>query len=147
MKIKTTSIFIVVMVFLSGCAASGSASIKAVPAFQVAAIPEDTAAVYFYRPPAFASGGVGLRIADNGKEIVRLGNGKYFRYLVAPGHHKFQTKSGAIGIDQPVEFDLVAGETYFVRSGSRQGFWEATVYLGRVYPEEALKELPSCCKP
>lgn len=128
---------IVVLTSLSGCVARGTAFEKA------ESVPANMASIYFYRPKEFIGAFTDIPIIENGKEILRLKNGQFIRYVSIPGRHSFQTVS--MGIDKPIELNLLAGETYYIRTEIRQGFWVSTLFLGRVYPDEAHVELQKCC--
>ena len=136
--IRISTISAVTMFLFVGCAATGSRFIAVEPA------PPDMGVVYFYRPKAYTGAAASLMLVDNGEQISRIKNGQFIRYLAVPGHHKFHTDTMAI--DKAVEFDVEPGETYFVRTGVRQGMWVGTWYLSRVFPDEALEELKVCCK-
>ena len=124
--------------FLSGCAATGSSFVAVEPG------PDDMGVVYFYRPKAFVGGGNSLMLVDNGKQISRIKNGHFIRYLATPGQHKFHTNT--IAIDKAVAFNVEAGKNYYIRTGLRQGMWVGTWYLSRVFEDEAIEELKTCCK-
>ncbi len=134
-SIFVTSAFVVL---LNGCSATGASFMAAGSA------PTDKGAIYFYRPKAFTGGAVSINLVDNGIKFSTIQNGQYIRYLASPGAHKFHTSTSAI--DKEINLNIEAGKTYYVRTGIRQGMWIGTWFLTRVFPEEALAELRSCCK-
>jgi hypothetical protein len=138
MRLIKTWLLLASLFVLSGCAASGSSFSAADPA------PADKGIVYFYRPAALTGGGLNIMLVDNGAQISRIQNGQFIKYFAAPGKHTFHTDT--VAIDKAVEFDVEAGETYFVRIGLRQGMWAGTWSLSRVFPGEALAELKTCCR-
>jgi hypothetical protein len=124
---------------LAGCAATGAkfSSPEAGPAGK--------GIVYFYRPYEVMGAGVALSITDNNEHVVNLRAGQYVKYVVDPGKHTFEVTETIADV-KPVDISVQQGETYYVRWGIRSGFFVNTLYLTRVYPEEAIPELKECCK-
>jgi len=129
---------IAILVFLSGCAATGS---RFQPAQQ---IKPGYAHVVFYRPSAFQGGAVSWTVSDNGERLLSLKNGQFVAQDMAPGAYKLHTSTGAI--DRPLEITLEEGKTYYIRTDMRVGMWAGSIALTRVYDEQALQELATCCK-
>lgn len=138
-KVHSGILMVLALLLLSGCAATGSQF----TGVEAASSPK-IGVVYFYRPKAFVGGGVKVQLADNGEDIMRLQNGQFARYEVMPGKHEFRTDTMAI--DKAVEVEIEAGKNYFIRAGIRQGAWTSTWFLTRVYEDEAVAELMTCCK-
>jgi hypothetical protein len=138
MRSFKSRLYLASLFVLSGCAASGSLFSVADPA------PADKGVVYFYRPAALTGGGLNIMMMDNGVQISRIQNGQFIKYYAAPGKHTF--RSDTIAIDKAVEFNVEAGKSYFVRTDLRQGMWAGTWHLSRVSPDEALRELKTCCR-
>ena len=129
---------IVALILLNGCVATGMKFVISEPA------PNDKGLIYFYRPNIHAGSLVKIKLVDNGKQILRIQNGQFIKYIAEPGMHKFHTDTAAI--DKPIEFNVEAGKTYYVRTGMRLGMWVGTWYLSRVFEGEALDELKTCCR-
>jgi hypothetical protein len=106
--------------------------------------PAGKALIYFYRPAELYGAVLTIEIFDGGIPFAAVKNGQFIKTVAAPGNHQFTTKKGAI--DTGVEFEVEAGQTYYVRYGLRHGMWSSTMYLTRAYSEDALKELKGCCK-
>ncbi len=139
MKILPAGLIVTILAcILSGCSAGGSPFLMPDKATQGKAL------VYFFRPSAFVGNMASPTLVDNGKEIGDIENGQFVKYEALPGKHKFHTDT--MIIDKETEFDLVAGETYYIRAALQQGFWTSTWQLTRIFPEEALQEMKSCCK-
>ncbi len=105
--------------------------------------PADMGVVNFYRPGETAGGNLNIMLYDNGADISRLQNGQAVKYLATPGEHRFYTDT--IEIDRAMVLDVVAGQTYYVKLGLRQGMASGTWALSRVFADEALEEIKSCC--
>lgn len=129
------------VLLMTGCATSGSAFVS------VEAAPADKSAIYFYRRSMFTGAAVSIKLLDNGREVQRIQNGQFIRYLAPSGKHKFRTNVTG-SHDEGVELDVEAGKTYFIRIGFRNADWIGlgTWYLTRLYPEEAIGELKEHCK-
>ena len=80
--------------------------------------PEGKALVVFFRPKKFVGGGVGFKVRENGVELGKLRNGKYFVLEVAPGAHAYVVHSEAKDI---LNLEVEAGETHFVSGGISMG--------------------------
>ena len=96
-------------------ATAQTADVTTLPATKsgkLTAAPADKAQVVFYRPGSMVGAALGCTIYDNGKQIARLGSGKYWVHQAAPGKTMFNTR--AENVDQ-LTLELEPGETYFIR--------------------------------
>jgi hypothetical protein len=122
---------------LGGCVVGGTRFTAPDP------VPADKAAIYFYRPGELHGAAVAVEIEEPGQPAVAVKNGQFVRVLVAPGSHSYRIEPA--GNDQGVSFGVEAGQTYYVRVAIK-GADTNTLYLSRVYPDEATVELKTCCK-
>lgn len=132
------SIVTFALFFLSGCAATGT---RYQPADE---IKPGFAKVVFYRPSQFQGGAVSWSVSNNGTRLLSLKNGQFVTELLAPGSYKLHTSTAAI--DRPLDINFEEGETYYIRTDMRVGMWAGSIALTRVYEEQALQELSTCCK-
>lgn len=138
MKSLFSLAILAVLAFLSGCAATGSLY---QPTKQ---IKPGYAHVVFYRPSAFQGGAVSWTVSNNDQRLLSLKNGQFVTQDMTPGDYKLHTSTGAI--DRPLEITLEADKTYYIRTDMRVGMWVGSIALTRVYDEQALQELATCCK-
>lgn len=124
---------------LGACGAYG-------PAFRESKAPSPSlGAVYVYRLPAFAAGGLTPPILIDGVEVAAMKNGGYLRRELAPGHHTVVVQSA-----QPtaVDVNIEPGKTLFFRytielrsSGLYAVPGSLVRSLDNIPPEVALVEL------
>ncbi|MEZ5459443.1 MAG: DUF2846 domain-containing protein [Steroidobacteraceae bacterium] len=104
-----------------------------------------TGTVVFFRPSKFVGAAIGFKVRENGQELGKLRNGKYFVLQVAPGVHQYEVQGEAKDV---LTLEVEAGETYYV-----QGVLGAGIMAGRpnLTPSDAntfealkpkLKEVP-----
>lgn len=133
-------------------AAPAAAPTDAAAPAPAAAAPTDTASaesgsgtVIFFRPSKFVGAAVGFKVRENGTELGKLRNGKYFVLKVAPGVHQYEVHSETKDV---LTLEVEAGQTYYV-----QGVLGVGIVAGRpnLTPSDAatfeglkakLKEVP-----
>lgn len=133
-------------------AAPAAAPTDAAAPAPAAAAPTDTASaesgsgtVVFFRPSKFVGAAVGFKVRENGTELGKLRNGKYFVLKVAPGVHQYEVHSETKDV---LTLEVEAGQTYYV-----QGVLGVGIVAGRpnLTPSDAatfeglkakLKEVP-----
>jgi hypothetical protein len=78
-----------------------------------AAAPESaTGTVVFFRPSKFVGAAIGFKVRENGAELGKLRNGKYFILKVAPGTHQYDVHSETKDV---LNLEVEAGQTYYVQ--------------------------------
>lgn len=68
--------------------------------------------VIFFRPSKFVGAAVGFKVRENGQELGKLRNGKFFVLQVAPGVHQYEVHSEAKDV---LTLEVEAGQTYYVQ--------------------------------
>ena len=104
---------------ISGVAALAlciGASISTQAAEPAAAAPgaaaEGTATVIFFRPRKFVGAAIGFKVRENGTEMGKLRNGKYFSLKVKPGTHAYDVHGETKDV---LTLEVEAGQTYYVQ--------------------------------
>ena len=130
-------------------AAAGGAEVPApsapAPVDSAAATESGSGTVIFFRPSKFVGAAVGFKVRENGQELGKLRNGKYFVLQVAPGVHQYEVHSETKDV---LTLEVEAGQTYYV-----QGVLGVGIVAGRpnLTPSDAstfegmkakLKEVP-----
>lgn len=92
--------------------ADAVAALPATKSGKLAAPAAGKGQVVFYRPGSLMGAALGCTIYDNGKQIARLGSGKYWVHAAEPGKALYNTK--AENVDQ-LNMEIEPGETYFVK--------------------------------
>ena len=78
-----------------------------------AAAPESaTGTVVFFRPSKFVGAAIGFKVRENGAELGKLRNGKYFILKVAPGTHQYDVHGETRDV---LNLEVEAGQTYYVQ--------------------------------
>src|SRR4051794_6055067 len=90
--------------FLASCASSPPppSATQRVPAHSPAAMApssSEAATVYIYRRKAFVGGGLNPTVMLDGKDLVNIRNGRYFKAQFAPAKHNFQMDDGQSGAE------------------------------------------------
>jgi hypothetical protein len=125
--------------------AAPSAEPAVAPATGESAAESGTGTVIFFRPSKFVGAAIGFKVRENGQELGKLRNGKYFVLKVAPGVHQYEVQGEAKDM---LTLEVEAGETYYV-----QGLLGVGIVAGRpnLTPSDAatfeaikakLKEVP-----
>lgn len=70
------------------------------------------ATVVFFRPSKFVGAAIGFKVRENGVELGKLRNGKYFMLKVAPGTHQYEVHSET---KDTLTLEVEAGQTYYVQ--------------------------------
>ncbi|MDB5678548.1 DUF2846 domain-containing protein [Sphingomonas bacterium] len=78
----------------------------------IGAPPAGMGQIIFFRPGSIMGAALGCTVHENGKEVARLGSGKYYLVIATPGKHLYNTQ--AENVDQ-LTLEVEAGETYFVK--------------------------------
>ena len=101
----------------------------------------NTASVTLYRPKRFSGSGLTPSIHMDGKQILRLDNGRYYTIEVSAGKHTFES---SMKKHAPVEIELKPGESFYLEMLILPGTWRGG---GRLTPtsegeaKEAMKKL------
>ena len=140
MKVKKLHLclLLTLVLLICGCATTP----KTAPPFNASTPPEGAAIVYFYRPSEWVAGALAPKVFDNNQYVFALANGKYVEHVTIPGRHEFKTDT--MNIDEPVAFEIKAGETYYIRLDFKTGAFVGTWLFTRKYPEQALEEIKYC---
>ena len=133
-------IFTITSLLLSGCAATGSSF-----ALKKDIDPEKSR-IIFYRPYEFMGNAIILSIKEDEKDILKIQNGQFISYLTKPSVKTYSSSKLILGDNNRIKLELKPNETYYVRVAVRNRAFSNTVYLSRVYEDEALEDLKSCCK-
>lgn len=100
-------------------AATPSAAPAAATAAAAPAGAAETGTVIFFRPSRFVGGAIGFIVRENGKELGKLRNGKYFTLHVTPGKHEYDVHSEA---KDALTIEVEEGETYYIQGAVGVGF-------------------------
>jgi hypothetical protein len=107
----------------------------------VSATSSNTASVTFYRPKRFTGSGLTPSVYVDGKEVLRLDNGRYYTIQLPVGKHTIES---SMKKHAPLEVELKAGESAFFEMVILTGNWRGG---GRLVPvsadeaQEAMKKL------
>ncbi len=71
-----------------------------------------TATIVFFRPSKLMGAALGFKVRENGAELGKLRNGKYFVLQVAPGAHQFDVHSETKDV---LNIEVEAGQTYYIQ--------------------------------
>lgn len=125
-KTSMTITATLLLLSVAGCGASG-------PFFQPAAINENVAAIYIYRPGMnYVGSGMILIVRCDGEKVGTLKPNGYLATIVSPGHHVI---SCATETKTQVPFDAEAGESYYIEMGIDMGLFMGRPRLIMVPPE------------
>lgn len=98
--------------------------------------PEDgKALVVFIRPPEMMSALDNWVLMAENEEFCRISNNRYVLYSGKPGKVTFSAKRGGIGIGKPktgIDFDLKAGEIYYVQCQVKSNLVNVRVLLNEI---------------
>ena len=137
---KNISIISIISILMSGCAATGS-----IFSLNDNIAPGESQ-IIFYRPIDIVGSAITLTIKENEKDILKIKNGQFVPYLTKSSINTYSSNSLVFGHNNQLKLELKSNETYYVRLAIRNTTFSTTVYLSRVYEEEALQELNDCCK-
>ena len=98
---------------------------------------ENKVTVYFYRYKQYVGSALEPPVFCDDKMIAKMDNGRYFRAVVDPGKHTFQSNDKQSG----VELDLKNGEEYYIRIEIAAGFWKGHGRLVVVQKEQGAFEI------
>jgi pyruvate/2-oxoglutarate dehydrogenase complex dihydrolipoamide acyltransferase (E2) component len=82
------------------------------PAAAPTATQEGSGTVVFFRPSKMIGAMMGFKVRENGVELGKLRNGKYFKLAVAPGMHQYEVHSETKDV---LTLEVEAGQTYYVQ--------------------------------
>ena len=112
-------IALAVVVFLTGCSATG-------PVFEArSAAPAGYGIVYVYRPSTFVNGGLAPYVYVDRAQKPKLRNGGYQRYELSAGVHKIATDGNFLEWHPgraEVSVNLRENDVKYLRLGSDVGF-------------------------
>ena len=97
----------------------------------------DKVTVYIYRYKRFTGSALEPSIYVDEKKVAVMDNGRYFKVLVAPGKHTFQSNDKQSGM----EIDLKSGEEYYLRVDIAAGFWKGHGQLTMIQKEQGAFEI------
>lgn len=110
--------FVVVLLFLSGCAATGPKYQQTVYATQP--VPEDNARIYFLRESAYLAGARAAPLFIDGDAIDKIANGGFIVVDVTPGLHEISSQvwdwPGRYAINAKFE----AAKSYYIQVSVRE---------------------------
>lgn len=111
-SIRTLMLTAASLVFASSLFAQDAPAVA--PAAQMpAAAPSDaTGTIVFFRPSKFAGAAIGFKVRENGAELGKLRNGKYFVLKVAPGAHQYDVHGETKDV---LNIEVETGQTYYVQ--------------------------------
>ncbi len=128
-------LLVLVLSFLSGCAAKG-------PAFsKIDHISTDKGLVYIYRVPAFTGSAISYDIKVGGNTITTLKNGGYFPHQTNPGEIEFSASTEA---KSAITLDVEVGQTYYIKGSISVGFLMGRPHLSVVSAKVGEKEIQEC---
>lgn len=111
LSIRTLILSVASMVLAASALAQESPAPAAAPV--PATAPESaTGTVVFFRPSKFVGAAIGFKVRENGAELGKLRNGKYFILKVAPGTHQYDVHSETKDV---LNLEVEAGQTYYVQ--------------------------------
>jgi hypothetical protein len=103
--------FVALAMATSGAIAQDSGPIKTKTG-QIGAPATGKAQIVFFRPGTIIGAALGCTVHENGREVARLGAGKYYVVTADPGKHVFSTKGQAA---DTLNLEVESDETYFVK--------------------------------
>jgi hypothetical protein len=96
-------------------------SISATPpaaSLKVGTPPDGKGQVVFFREPALQGFALWFKVRENGAELGKLGQGRYFVQAAEPGVHTYTL---ATETTDTLRLDIEAGETYYVETAFSRG--------------------------
>jgi hypothetical protein len=97
----------------------------------------DKVTVYVYRYKQFTGSALEPAVYCDEKKIAAMDNGRYFKVILEPGKHTFQSNDKQSG----VEIDLKNGEEYYIRVDIATGFWKGHGRLTMIQKEQGSFEI------
>jgi hypothetical protein len=91
-----------------------------------------TANVYFYRYKQFQGSALKPSIYCDGKELLRMQNGRFFEAELPAGDHTCYANDKQAGVAMTFE----AGKDYYFQTELQVGFWKGHFRLEMVMPEQ-----------
>ena len=127
------ALLVALCIAITGCASG--------PPFQkVENVPADKGLVYIYRPSTIHGAALVPMMVVNDFRALPLKSGSYYTYFASPGPLQIAINHTGRRV---VNFDVKAGETYFVRGGTVvMGF--GVPYIEIANAAQALPELSEC---
>lgn len=96
--------------------------------------------IIFYREHSYQGSANAIRVYMGNELLVRLRNNSYLEYEAAPGNYAFSINRPG---QDPLNFTVEAGQTYYIRFGLRMGMWNAIPEMLLVDPASAAPALAS----
>ena len=86
------------------------------------------------------------KILENENYVFDMGPEKYLEYFVYPGQFQYRAKTGTMSglISDPLDIEIKAGETHYLRFDFIRGVFTSRSRFTRVYSEQALEEIKYC---
>lgn len=78
--------------------------------------PEGRGQIVFFRPSRFIGAALSFTVRENGQDLGRLSNARYFVHTAEPGIHEYE-----IGRNDALRLDIEPGTTYFVIQTTQLG--------------------------
>ena len=97
-----------------------SVELPSTTATSEAKAPSDKVTVYVYRYKQYEGSALEPAFYCDNVKIAKADNGRYFKVLLDPGKHAFQSNDKQSGI----ELDLKSGEDYYIRVEIVSGMWK-----------------------
>lgn len=129
-QIKAANFYILVALFLSGCAGSG---VKDVSQFMPLIESNEESAVLVVRQTGFQGSGALVEVVVDGFVVGDLGNKEIVAHKIPPGDHSVLVRFkgiGGLGLNKVMKtFSLESGEKAFFQIGLKTGFLVNTLQL------------------
>ena len=104
---------------------------------QVTSSNDSKSTVYFYRYKQYVGSALSPSVYCDEGELARIGNGRFFVVMLAPGKHVLRANDKQSGI----EAELKSGQEYYVRVELVAGAWKGHGRLIMVQPEQGAYEI------
>lgn len=141
-KLLSVILFVGIVVFFSGCAATSKAPEGKSSEAKTFEAPADRGSVFIYRTGRAVGAAVQLKVKVNNKDAGGTGPGTFFRWDLKPGTYTFASstaESSAV-----VKLEVKTGEIYFLRQDARFGLDSGRVTLVEVDDKKGKKEVKNC---
>ena len=135
---KIAGLLLLSGVLLSGCCQTHTYK-------PVADIPVNKGVIYIYRPINLIGFASAFNVYSGQNMIVTLKNGTYYPYIVNPGERALWSQHNLGGGTSTVTVDVKEGKEIYVKCGDEGGI-DYSPKLMIVSPDDAKKEIKSCCK-
>ncbi len=82
----------------------------------ISAPPEGKGQIVFFRPSRFVGAALSFTVRENGADLGRLPNGRYFVHVAEPGIHEYE-----IGRNDTIRMEIEPGTTYYAIQSTQMG--------------------------